>query len=100
MGGFKRRLLATEDGCNRATALGEAAARGDHIASRCNRCGHSAYVAAAELIDRFGPAMPVPEIGAALPCPGCGTHDIATAPARPAASVHAPGSEGSHSVFA
>src|SRR3546814_15015998 len=81
MGGFKRRLMVEEESGRRRARLGEIAKQGLNVLCWCNRCGHRALVPTAELADRFGPAVPVPEIGAYLPCPGCGTHDMAACPA-------------------
>ncbi len=49
----------------------------------CNRCGHSAILEAGPLAAKLGPALPVPELGAALRCSGSGSKDVATRPHWP-----------------
>lgn len=80
MAGFKRQLLADDDAHRHTPNLGELAADGLDVFCRCNRCGHSAALATAELIAQFGPDFAVPEIGGRLRCTGCGAKDVATHP--------------------
>jgi hypothetical protein len=84
MGGFKRR--ATDDAERRRprpVRLGDLARENLDVFCWCHRCQHHATLASAELLARFGPALPVPEIGARLRCSGCGSRDVATRPAWP-----------------
>jgi hypothetical protein len=83
MSRLKDRALAARDERRRATTLGQLAAQQVGVFCWCNRCGHNASLAAAQLITRLGPACPVPEVGAHLRCSGCGTKDVATRPDWP-----------------
>ena len=80
MAAFKRRQIEAEDRQNRPTTLGDLAARELEVFWWCHRCGDHATLSTASLLLRLGPAHPVPEIGMALRCPGCGAHDVATRP--------------------
>ena len=83
MGGFKRARLREEERRQGATALGELRESGLGVFCWCNRCGHNAVLEIEALVERLGPALPVPEVGALLRCTGCGSKDIATRPAWP-----------------
>lgn len=60
--------------------LGELSRRSIDVQCWCNRCPHHAILPVATLINRFGPACSVPEVGARLRCSGCGSKDVATRP--------------------
>ncbi len=83
MAGFKRRLLEAEERRHRAASLGDLAEAGLGVFCWCNRCGHSATIAADRLVAEFGPGFPVPELGARMRCTGCGSKDVATRPDWP-----------------
>jgi hypothetical protein len=83
MAGFKRRLLAAEDGRLKAITLAELLDAKVDVFCWCNRCGHNAVMAAARLLAELGPGFPVPELGGRMRCTGCGSKDVATRPAWP-----------------
>lgn len=83
MGRLKDRAMASEDQASGAAILGELARDNIDVFCWCNRCGHNASVAIGLLMRQFGPAFPVPEVGARMRCTGCGSKDIATRPAWP-----------------
>lgn len=83
MGRMKQGHLADEDGRRRATLLGELQQEQVDIFCWCNRCGHNAIVPVGVFLAQFGPALPVPDVGARLRCSGCGSKDIAARPAWP-----------------
>ncbi len=83
MAGFKRRLLAAEDGRLKAITLAELRDAKVEVFCWCNRCGHNAVLAAARLLAELGPGFPVPELGGRMRCTGCGSKDVATRPAWP-----------------
>ncbi|HXQ66677.1 MAG TPA: hypothetical protein VN980_08910 [Alphaproteobacteria bacterium] len=83
MAGFKRRLLAAEDGRLKAITLAELLDAKVDVFCWCNRCGHNAVLAAARLLAELGPGFPVPELGGRMRCTGCGSKDVATRPAWP-----------------
>jgi len=83
MAGFKRRLLAAEDGRLKAITLAELLDAKVDVFCWCNRCGHNAVLAAARLLAELGPSFPVPELGGKMRCTGCGSKDVATRPAWP-----------------
>ncbi len=83
MAGFKRRLLAAEDGRLQAITLAELLDAKVDVFCWCNRCGHNAVLAAARLLAELGPGFPVPELGGRMRCTGCGSKDVATRPAWP-----------------
>lgn len=83
MGGMKEREIQRRDTASAGARLGDLRADGVDIFCWCNRCGHNATVATITLIARFGPALPVPEVGARMRCTGCGGKDIATRPDWP-----------------
>ncbi|MFQ5775811.1 MAG: hypothetical protein ACE5GS_14915 [Kiloniellaceae bacterium] len=83
MAGMKRRELAEKDRRLNAATLGEVADQGVDVFCWCNRCGHNAVLAAADLIGDLGGGYPVPEVGARLRCSRCGGKDVATRPAWP-----------------
>jgi len=83
MAGFKRRLLAAEDGRLKAITLAELLDAKVDVFCWCNRCGHNAVLAASRLLAELGPGFPVPELGGRMRCIGCGSKDVATRPAWP-----------------
>lgn len=83
MAGFKRKLLAAEDGRLKAITLAELLDAKVDVFCWCNRCGHNAVLAAARLLAELGPGFPVPELGGRMRCTGCGSKDVATRPAWP-----------------
>jgi hypothetical protein len=83
MAGFKRRLLAAEDGRLKAITLAELRDAKVDVFCWCNRCGHNAVLAADRLLAELGPGFPVPELGGRMRCTGCGSKDVATRPAWP-----------------
>ncbi len=83
MAGFKRRLLAAEDGRLKAITLAELLDAKVDVFCWCNRCGHNAVLAAARLLAELGPGFPVPELGGRMRCTSCGSKDVATRPAWP-----------------
>lgn len=83
MGRMKQEHLEEEEGRRHATVLGELQQEGIGIFCWCNRCGHNAVMPVAVFIAQFGPAFPVPDIGAHLRCSGCGSKNIAARPAWP-----------------
>ncbi len=85
MGGFKRQAVAAQDRRQAPARLGAIAERGLDLFCWCNRCGHNAVLPTGPLVERLGPDMPVPEIGARLVCRDCGARDVATRPAWPSA---------------
>jgi hypothetical protein len=80
---MKEERLAAEEEQRRATVLGELQQEQVDIFCWCNRCGHNAVVPVAVFIAQFGPAFPVPDVGAHLRCSGCSSKDIAARPAWP-----------------
>lgn len=87
MGRMKRAAIDTlERRRSRASApttLGDLAAAHIAVFCWCNRCAHHAELASDRLTAQFGPALPVPEVGARLRCSGCNSKDVATRPAWP-----------------
>ena len=83
MAGFKRRLLAAEDGRLKAITLAELLDAKVDVFCWCNRCGHNAVLAAARLLAELGPGFPVPELGGRMRCTGGGSKDVPTRPAWP-----------------
>lgn len=83
MGKLKERALSGDEAARPRTRLGDLAREAVDIFCWCNRCGHNATLATAMLVARFGPALPVPEVGARLRCSGCGGKDVATRPDWP-----------------
>jgi len=83
MAGYKRRLIASEEKRALPLLLGALKHRGVDVFCWCNRCGHSAVMATAQLIGQLGAEIPVPEIGTRMRCSSCGSKDVATRPAWP-----------------
>lgn len=83
MGRMKQEHLEEEEGRRHATVLGELQREDIGIFCWCNRCGHNAVMPVAVFVAQFGPAFPVPDIGAHLRCSGCGSKNIAARPAWP-----------------
>lgn len=83
MAGMKRALLRAEDDRRHAVTLAQLRDQGHDVFCWCNRCAHNAVIPTGYLLDRLGPDMPVPDVGAHMRCTGCGTRDIATSPAWP-----------------
>lgn len=83
MGRMKQEHLEEEEGRRHATVLAELQQEEIGIFCWCNRCGHNAVMPVAVFIAQFGPAFPVPDIGAHLRCSGCGSKNIAARPAWP-----------------
>ncbi|MCA8906624.1 MAG: hypothetical protein KDA64_01780 [Rhodospirillaceae bacterium] len=83
MARMKRQQLHDQEVLQPKIRLGDLAAEGINVFCWCNRCGHNAVVDTAMLAARLGPSMPVPEVGAAMRCTGCGSQDVATRPDWP-----------------
>ena len=83
MGRMKQGHIEEEEGKRHATVLGELQQDRIDIFCWCNRCGHNAVMPVDIFVAQFGPAFPVPDIGAHLRCSGCSSKDIAARPAWP-----------------
>lgn len=83
MGRMKEQEIHRQETTRPQTRLGDLHREGVDIFCWCNRCGHNASIDVPLLIGRFGPALPVPEVGARLRCSGCGSKDVATRPDWP-----------------
>lgn len=83
MAALKRRWQNARERKISAITVGELADRRVGVFCWCNRCAHHAVLETPMLAAQFGPAMPVPEVGARLRCSGCGAKDIATRPDWP-----------------
>ncbi|MDF1748876.1 MAG: hypothetical protein P1V34_08395 [Alphaproteobacteria bacterium] len=80
MGRVKENDLRNREAERAQTVLGDLTLNSIDIFCWCNRCGHNAIITTDILINRFGPALAVPEVGALLRCSGCGSKDVATRP--------------------
>jgi hypothetical protein len=83
MGRMKQEHLQEEEEHRHATVLGDLLDEDIGIFCWCNRCGHNAVMPVAVFVAQFGPAFPVPDIGAHLRCSGCSSKNIAARPAWP-----------------
>ncbi len=83
MAELKQRIIQAEERRRRPVSIGMLADESIDVFCWCNRCGHNATVAIAQLIAELGPELPEPEIGPRMRCTGCGSKDIATRPAWP-----------------
>ena len=83
MSRLKDQIIQAEDNARPAMRLGSLSEQGIGIFCWCNRCGHNQVMALEALLERLGPDMPVPEIGARMRCSRCQSRDIATRPDWP-----------------
>jgi len=79
MGRIKNAMLKRLDSAARRDSLADLQAKGLNVRAWCQRCSHHQTLELDMLIKRFGPHMPVPEIGAQIQCPHCASKAVATA---------------------
>jgi DNA-directed RNA polymerase subunit RPC12/RpoP len=66
--------LKSEPG--RPATLGSSAAAGVRLIIWCKYCGHQVEPDPAEIVERYGAEMPVPEWRARLVCSKCGSRQV------------------------
>lgn len=83
MGAMKREAVNRSDRALQPPRLTHLLDRGLDVFCWCNKCGHNAVMPTADLADRLGPQLSVPEVGARMRCSVCRSKNIATRPAWP-----------------